>query len=123
MKALQFILVLALLACPAAMAEVTVVVDDAAPLSCYGFVGSVAAGTTTTVSFCSTGHACNMETQRAGNAICASTFAAECAKRDCPEGQECVPIELAGSEDIALTNCRRLPAPGRHLCHGRDLRL
>jgi len=88
--------------------------------SCYGFVGSVDKGTTMAVSFCATHHSCKIEKQRAGNAICGEKFASACAERPCPEGQECVPIELGGSEGIELTECSRYPAP-EGMCLGDEI--
>ena len=117
-KLLLAVLLLAFVAMPAVAQDGTTgggdgdiqIIEDPKPLSCYGFVGSINNGDSGSVSFCSTGHACNTEWQPATTSLCQDNFAAKCAARPCPEGQECEPIRLSGN-GITLTNCTKLPAP------------
>lgn len=72
---------------------------------CYGYVGSIQAGGTYTATFCSTGHACKMEVQRALNSVCKDKFSASCAQRTCPADQACRGISLGGGAGTVLNNC------------------
>jgi hypothetical protein len=81
------------------------------PKACYGYTGSVTAGSTFTASFCNTGHGCSAEVGRALISVCKQAHGAACAARTCPEGQTCIPIAMGGGEGTTLTNCHEYADP------------